>query len=55
MLFPKQFLQRLPIDSVQVRLGNTFKYSLNGIQQIVFCLHRVKEIIKKYIALIKSI
>ena len=43
----KQMLQRLPIALVRVKAGNTSENWLNGIRQIIYCLHRAKEITKK--------
>ena len=46
-LTPKQILQRLPIALAQVKVGNTSEKLLNEIKQIIYFLHREKEIIKK--------
>ena len=46
-LTPKQILQRLPIALAQVKAGNTSEKLLNEIKQIIYFLHREKEIIKK--------
>ena len=49
-------VQRLPIVLAQVKAGNTSKSLLNEIRQIVYSLHREKEITKKvYNNIIKSI
>ena len=49
-------LQRLPIVFAQVKAGNTSENLLNEIRQIVYLLHRAKEITKKvYNNIIKSI
>ena len=40
-------LQRLPIAPEQVRAGNTSENLLNEIRQIIYSLHRAKEITKK--------
>ena len=40
-------LQRLPIALVQVKDGNTSENLLNEIKQIIYSLHRAKEITKK--------
>ena len=51
MLTPKQMLQRLAIVLAQVK-----ENLLNEIRQIVYSLHRAKEITKKvYNIIIKSI
>ena len=47
ILNPKQMLQRLPIDLAQVNAGNTSENLLNEIRQIIYSLHREKEVIKK--------
>ena len=47
ILTPKQMLRRLPITIVQVKAGNTSKNLLNEIRQIIYSLHRAKEITKK--------
>ena len=44
---PKQMLQRLPIALAQVKAGNTSENLLNEIRQIVYFLHRAKEITKR--------
>ena len=49
-------LQRLPIALTQVPAGNTSKNWLNKIQQIVYKLYQVKQILKQvYNSLIKSV
>ena len=40
-------LQRLRIALAQVKAGNTSKNLLNEIRQIIYSLHREKEITKK--------
>ena len=40
-------LQILPIALAQVKVGNTFENLLNEIHQIIYSLHRTKEITKK--------
>ena len=40
-------LQRLPIALAQVKAGNTSENLLNEIRQIIYSLHRSKEITKK--------
>ena len=40
-------LQRLPIALAQVKVGNTYEKLLNEIRQIIYSLHRAKEITKK--------
>ena len=47
ILNPKQMLQILPIAPEQVRAGNTSENLLNEIKQIIYSLHRAKEITKK--------
>ena len=42
----KQMLQRLPIALSQVKAGDTYENLLNEIRQIVYSLHRTKEITK---------
>ena len=39
-------LQRIPIAIVQVKAGNTSKNLLNEVRQIIYSLHRTKEIPK---------
>ena len=46
-LTPKQILQRLPIALAQVKAGSTSEKLLNEIKQIIYFLHREKEITKK--------
>ena len=46
-LTPKQILQRLLIAFAQVKASNTSKNLLNEIEQIIYSLHRSKEIAKK--------
>ena len=46
ILTPKQMLQRLKIDLVQVKAGKTSKNLLNEIRQIIYSLCRAKEITK---------
>ena len=40
-------LQRLPIALAQVKAGDASENLLNEIRQIIFSLHRAKEITKK--------
>ena len=40
-------LQRLPRALTQVKTGNTSENLLNEIRQIIYSLHRAKEITKK--------
>ena len=47
ILSPKQMLQRLPIALAQVKVGNTSENLLNEIRQIIYSLHREKEISKR--------
>ena len=47
ILTPKQMLQRLPIALAQVKAGNTSENLHNKIRQIIYSLHRAKEIFKK--------
>ena len=47
ILTPKQTLQRLPIALAQVKAGNTSDILLNEIRQIIYSVHRAKEITKK--------
>ena len=44
---PKQMLQRLPIALAQVKAVNTTENLLNEIRQIIYFLHRAKEITEK--------
>ena len=56
MLTPKQMIQRLPIALAQAKAGNNSESLLNEMRQIVYYLHRSKEISKKvYNNIIKSI
>ena len=56
ILTPNQMLKRLPIALAQVKAGNNSESLLNEIRQIVFSLHRSKEITKKvYNNIINSI
>ena len=56
MLTPNQMLKRLPIALAQVKAGNNSASLLNEIRQIVYSLHRSKEIAKKvYNNIINSI
>ena len=41
-------LQRLPIALAQVKADNTSENLLNEIRQIIYLLHRAKEIAKKH-------
>ena len=45
ILTPKQMLQRLAIALEQEKAGNTFENLLNKVRQMVYFLHRAKEII----------
>ena len=47
ILTPKQTLQRLAIALAQVKAGNTSENLHNKIRQIIYSLHRAKEIFKK--------
>ena len=40
-------LQRLPVARAQVKAGNTSENLLNEIRQIIYSLHRSKEITEK--------
>ena len=51
ILSPKQMLQRLTIALAQVKTGNTSENLLNEIRQIIYSLHRAKQIMKKYITI----
>ena len=56
ILTPNQMLKRLPIALAQVKAGNNSEILLNEIRQIVYSLHRSKEITKKvYNNIINSI
>ena len=56
ILTPNQMLKRLPIALAQVKTGNNSESLLNEIRQIVYSLHRSKEITKKvYNNIINSI
>ena len=56
ILTPKQMLQRLPIVLAQVIAGNNSERLLNKIRQIIYSLHKAKEITKKvYNNLMKSL
>ena len=56
MLTPKQMIQRLPIALAQAKAGNNSESLLNEMRQIVYYLHRSKQISKKvYNNTIKSI
>ena len=56
MLTPKQMIQRLPIALAQAKAGNNSESLLNEMRQIVYYLHRSKQISKKvYNNIIKSI
>ena len=54
ILDPKQMLQRLPIALAQLKAGNTYENLLNEIKQIIYFLHRAKEITKKLNSNIKN-
>ena len=47
LLTPKLMLQRLPIDLVQVKAGNTFENLLNGIRKIIYSLYQAKRNYRK--------
>ena len=47
ILTPHQMLKRLPIALAQIKAGNNSESLLNEIRQIVYSLHRSKEITKK--------
>ena len=47
ILTPNQMLKRLPIALAQVKASNNSESLLNEIRQIVYSLHRSKEITKK--------
>ena len=56
ILTPNQMLKRLPIALAQIKAGNNSEGLLNEIRQIVYSLHRSKEITKKvYNNIINSI
>ena len=56
ILTPNQILKRLPIALAQISAGNNSGSLFNEIRQIVYSLHRSKEITKKvYNNIIKSI
>ena len=56
ILTPNQMLKRLPIALAQIKAGNNSESLLNEIRQIVYSLHRSKEITKAvYNNIIKSI
>ena len=56
MLTPKQMIQRLPIALAQAKSGNNSESLLNEMRQIVYYLHRSKQISKKvYNNIIKSL
>ena len=56
ILTPNQMLKGLPIALAQIKAGNNSKSLLNEIRQIVYSLHRSKEITKNvYSNIIKSI
>ena len=42
-------LKRLPITLAQIKAGNNSEGLMNEIRQIVYSLHRSKEILKRYI------
>ena len=47
ILTPKQMLQRLPMELVQIKAGSNAENLLNEIRQIVYSLYQSKEITKK--------
>ena len=51
ILIPEQILQKLPIALVQLKAGNTSENLLNEMRQILYSLHREKEITKKNITM----
>ena len=56
ILTPNQMIKRLPIALAQIKAGNNSESLLNEIRQIVYFLHRSKEITKAvYNNIIKSI
>ena len=44
---PKQIIQRLPIALAQVKAGNKSENLLNEIREIMYSMHRAREITKK--------
>ena len=54
ILTPKQMPQRLPMALAQVKAGNTSESLLNEIRQIIYFLHRAKEISEKVYNNIKN-
>ena len=48
ILTPNQMLQILPIALADVKVGNNIESLLNGIRQIIYPLHQLKETTKKY-------
>ena len=44
-------LKRLLIAPAQVKAGNTSENLLNGIRQVIYSLHREKEVSKKYVTI----
>ena len=46
ILTPKQMLQRIPIALVQVKADNTSENLLKEVRQIIYSLHRTKEVPK---------
>ena len=56
ILTPNQMLKRLPIPLAQIKASNNSESLLNEIRQILYSLHRSKEITKKvYNNIIKSL
>ena len=49
ILTSKQMLQKLPVALAQLKAGNTSQNLLNEIRQIIYSLHRAKEINKRSI------
>ena len=47
ILTPNQMLKRLPIAVAQLKAGNNSESLINEIRQILYSLHRSKEISKK--------
>ena len=44
---PEQIIQRLPIAPAKVKAGNTSENLLNEIREIIYSVHRAREITKK--------
>ena len=54
ILTPEEMLQRLPIELVQVKGGNTSQNALNEVRHIIYSLYQAKEITKKVYSNIMS-